>query len=275
MMVKFFSRKNRMMTIGLLMVTSLLLVALFCRSLEPNDPHKVVLADKNQLPSEQYPLGTDSMGRCMLSRILEGTRASLGIALLAIAISVTAGSVIGVISGYAGGVIDAFLMRLTDVFMSFPGIIFALTILAISGPGFWNAAFALSAIEWTGYARLTRGETSKLRSSEFIEGAKAIGNNEVQVAAKYLLPKIAPQVLVLIPLDISKTIMASASLSFLGLGIQPPIAEWGSMLNEARQFIQTAPHMILYTSIALVLSALAFNILGEGIRDRLNPYLAE
>jgi peptide/nickel transport system permease protein len=269
-----FSKKYRLLTIGLIMVGILLLIALLSGFLEPNDPAKISLGDKNQGPGSRYPLGTDSMGRCILSRILEGAKSSLGIAFMAVGISVVAGSVIGISAGYAGGVIDAVIMRITDMFLSFPHIVLALTVLAIAGPGFFNVVFSLSAVGWTSIARLTRGITLGFKNSETIQAARAIGNNARQIMVGYMLPQIAPKVLVLIPLDMSKTIMSSAALSFLGLGIQPPMTEWGSMLNEARQFIRSSPHEIIFPALALFVSALSFNILGEGIRAKMDTYIA-
>lgn len=257
------------------MVCALLFIALSSGLLAPNNPAKITLADKNHAPNAQYPLGTDSMGRCILSRILDGAKSSLGIAFIAVGISVIAGSLIGIFSGFWGGIIDAVLMRVTDMFLSFPSIILALTVLALAGPGFFNVVFALSAVGWTHFARLTRGITMSLKESEGIQAARAIGNNSAQIMAGYMLPQIAPKVIVLIPLDISQTIMSSAALSFLGLGIQPPLAEWGSMLNEARQFIRSAPHEIIFPSLALFISAFAFNVLGDGIRAKLDPYIAK
>jgi ABC-type dipeptide/oligopeptide/nickel transport system permease subunit len=270
-----YSKKNRLLVIGTILVTILLFVTLTSSFFEPNDPAKITLSDKNQSPNAKYPLGTDSMGRCILSRILDGAKSSLGIAFAAVSLSIILGSVIGVASGYAGGVIDGIVMRITDMFLSFPSIILALTILAIAGPGFFNVVFSLSAVGWTHVARLTRGVTMTAKNSETIQAAKAIGNNARQIMVNYMLPQIAPKVIILIPLDIGKTIMASAALSFLGLGIQPPAAEWGSMLNEARQFIRSAPYEILFPALALFLSSLSFNILGEGIRAKLDPYIAQ
>ena len=275
MNIKFFSKKERLFTAGLIMVCVLLFIAAASEFFEPNDPAKITLADKNHVPNTKYPLGADSMGRCILSRILEGAKSSLGIAFMVVGISVIAGSLIGIFSGFCGGIIDAAIMRVTDMFLSFPSIILALTVLALAGSGFFNVVFALSAVGWTHFARLTRGITLSLKESEGIQAARAIGNNSIQIMLAYMLPQIAPKVIVLIPLDISQTIMSSAALSFLGLGIQPPLAEWGSMLNEARQFIRSAPHEIIFPSLALFISAFAFNILGEGIRAKLDPYIVK
>jgi ABC-type dipeptide/oligopeptide/nickel transport system permease subunit len=269
------SKKNRLFTVGLILAGVLLFTAAASGLLEPNDPAKITLVDKNLAPGGKYPLGADSMGRCVLSRILSGAKSSLGIAFMAVGISVLAGSLIGIFSGYTGGIIDAIIMRVTDIFLSFPSIILALTVLAIAGPGLFNVVFSLSAVGWTHFARLTRGLTMSLKDSEEIQAARAIGNNSAQIMVNYMLPRIAPKVIVLIPIDISRTIMSSAALSFLGLGIQPPLAEWGSMLNEARQFIRSAPHEIIFPSLALFLSAFSFNVLGEGIRAKLDPYIAQ
>ncbi|MDR1248275.1 MAG: ABC transporter permease [Treponema sp.] len=268
-----FSRKRRLLAAGLIMVLLLTLVALAAGMLEPNNPAKVTLADKNLPPGGKYPLGADSLGRCILSRILDGTKSSLGIAFMAVGISLIAGSLVGMVSGCIGGVIDTVYMRVTDMFLSFPSIVLALTALAIAGPGFFNVVISLSAVGWTHFARLTRGIALSLKESELVQGARAIGNNNFLIMAKYLLPQIAPKVIILVPLDMSRTIISSAALSFLGLGIQPPMAEWGSMLSEARQFIRSSPHEILFPALALFLSAFAFNVLGEGIRTYLDPYV--
>lgn len=269
------SRKNRFLTGGIMLVGLLLMLAAASNILVPNDPAKVSLADKNLPPNQKYPLGSDSLGRCILSRILDGAKSSLGVAFVAVGISVILGTCIGIISGYTGGMVDALIMRITDMFLSFPSTILALTILAIAGPGFVNVVFSLSVVGWTHIARLTRSVTLAVKDSEIIQAGRAIGNNVPRILVNYMLPQIAPKVLVLIPIDISKTIMASAALSFLGLGIQPPMAEWGSMLNEGRQFIRSAPHEILFPSLSLFLASFSFNILGEGIRIKINPYIAK
>lgn len=269
------TKKNQLFVIGCIMVTFVLLITIFGGYLEVNDPTKINLPDKAALPCAKYPLGTDSMGRCLYSRILEASKITLGISFCVVAISTVVGLIIGSISGYVGGILDHILMRLTDILMAFPGTIFALVILAIMGVGMENAIISLAFVSWTGFARLARGEVLSLKNCEYIEAARAIGNNGFQIMIHYILPNIISKILVMATLDISKVIMASSALSFLGLGVQPPTPEWGSMLNEGRAFIQTAPHITFFTGLAILIAAFSFNILGDGIRDMLDPSLRD
>ncbi len=269
------TKKNRLFIVGCIMVFILLLITIFEGYFKLNDPNKINLTHKAALPSSQYPFGTDAMGRCLLSRIIKASTVTLSISFSVVLLSSTVGITFGTISGYMGGILDHILMRITDIIMSFPGTIFALVILALLGPGYKNAILSLAFISWTGYARLARGEVLSIKNSEYIEAAKAIGNDTIQIVIKYILPSIVNKIIVMATLDISKIIMSSAALSFLGLGVQPPTPEWGSMLNEGRTFIQTAPHITIFTGSAILLSALSFNILGDGIRDLLDPSLRD
>lgn len=269
------TQKNRIFIIGCIMVSIVLFIAIFGGYFKLNDPNKINLVQKAALPSKQYPFGTDAMGRCLLSRIIEASKITLSISFSVVFISSMIGIIFGSLSGYIGGILDHILMRITDIIMSFPGTIFALVILAVLGPGYKNAVLSLAFISWTGYARLARGEVLTIKNSEYIEAAKAIGNDTIRIIFKYILPNIISKVIVMTTLDISKIIMSSAALSFLGLGVQPPTPEWGSMLNEGRSFIQTAPHITIFTGSAILISALSFNILGDGIRDLLDPCLRD
>jgi peptide/nickel transport system permease protein len=268
-------KSNRMLSSSATVVVFIFLLALAGQWIMPHDPAAVSLADKVQPPSFKYPFGTDSLGRCIFSRVIEGTHTSLSTAAIVVAISGISGVLIGLISGYFGGILDSLIMRTVDVMLAFPGIILSLALIAAIGPGLSSIIIALTMVHWTGYTRLIRGEVLSVKQSEFVEAARAMGNSQISIMFKYILPSIVTPVIVMAALDIAHVVLAGASLSFLGLGAQPPTAEWGAMINEGREFIRTAPHITLFPGLAVMITVLAFNMLGDSLRDVLDPRLRE
>ena len=270
-----FVRQDKLLVFSTAVVSIIFLVGLMAPLIMPHDPIAVSLTDKVTPPSLQYPFGTDPLGRCVLSRVIQGTRTSLLAAAIIVAISGTAGVLLGLISGYKGGIVDSLIMRLVDVMLAFPSIILALALIVSMGPGLESVIIALTLVHWTGYARLVRAEVLALKQAEFVEAARAMGNSSVRILFKYILPNVLAPVMVIASLDIASIILSMAGLSFLGLGAQPPEAEWGAMINQGREFIRTAPHVTLFPGLALMAAILAFSLLGDSLRDYFDPRLRE
>jgi ABC-type dipeptide/oligopeptide/nickel transport system permease subunit len=223
----------------------------------------------------QHILGADNLGRDTLSRTIFGTQISLGIAFLVIIIAVSVGAALGAIAGYAGGILDTIIMRVADFQLSFPFILLALVFMAILGPGFWSLVIALTIAIWANYARLVRGEALKIRELEFVQAAKAIGVSNARIIWGHILPNALPAIIVLATLDIAWVIISEAALSFLGLGIQPPTPSWGVMLNEARSYLYESAWMTIFPGIALFVTCIGINLLGDWLRDTFDPKMAK
>ena len=243
--------------------------ALFAPLLAPHDPLRQNLERELIVFSSDHPLGTDKLGRDILSRTLYGGRISLLTGLATVAISLTLGLMIGSMSGYFGGWIDQLLMRLVDVLLAFPGILLAIALTAVLGPGLEHVILALCLIGWTGYARLVRGEILSLRQREFVQAARALGCRPKRIITRHLLPNLLPPLLIQATFGLAAAIVAEGSLSFLGLGVEPPTPSWGSMLNDGRQFLLVAPHLTTYPGLALMITVLALNWVGDALQDRL------
>jgi len=243
--------------------------ALFAPVLSPYNPLSQNLDQDLITHSAQHLLGTDKLGRDILSRIIFGARISLLVGASTVALSLLIGVGVGAISGYAGGFVDLLLMRLIDILMAFPGILLAIAFSAVLGPGLDHVIVALALIGWTNYARLVRGEILSLRERDFVHAARALGCRPTRVIVLHLLPNLLPPLLIQATFGLAAAIVAEGSLSFLGLGVAPPTASWGSMLNEGRQFLLVAPHLTTYPGIALVLTVLALNLVGDALQDRL------
>jgi peptide/nickel transport system permease protein len=243
--------------------------ALFAPLLAPHDPLRQNLERELIAFSSDHPLGTDKLGRDILSRTLYGGRISLLTGLATVAISLTLGLMIGSMSGYFGGWIDQLLMRLVDVLLAFPGILLAIALTAVLGPGLEHVILALCLIGWTGYARLVRGEILSLRQREFVQAARALGCRPKRIITRHLLPNLLPPLLIQATFGLAAAIVAEGSLSFLGLGVEPPTPSWGSMLNDGRQFLLVAPHLTTYPGLALMITVLALNWVGDALQDRL------
>jgi peptide/nickel transport system permease protein len=256
--------------IGVALVALFLLAAAFGPLLAPFDPKRPALSENLRGPSLVHPFGQDRLGRDILSRTLYGARVSLLVALSAVSLSLLAGTAVGLFSGLAGGWIDEILMRAVDVLLAFPGILLAIALSAVLGPGLPNVVIALSVIGWTSYARLVRAETLSLRERAHVESAVSLGAGPLRLLAVHILPLLAGPLLVQATFGFAGAIVAEASLSFLGLGTRPPTPSWGAMLNEGRNFLLVAPHLALFPGLAVFATVLGINFLGDGLRDRID-----
>jgi peptide/nickel transport system permease protein len=267
-----FFQNNRLAFAGFLIVIALTLIALFAPWLAPYDPAAQRLPDRLDGPSWHHPFGNDELGRDILSRILLGTRVSMRVGATVVLLSVIVGVLIGGVAGYVGGTLDIFVTVLAmNALMAFPGILLAIALVAFLGPGLDRLIFALTIISWVGYARLARGQVLKVKTLEFVEAARALGASRTRIFIRHILPNIIQPVLIQASIGMAVAILSEASLSFLGLGISPPTPSWGSMLNDARNHLFDAPHMVVFPSIALVMTVLSFNFLGDALRDWLDP----
>jgi peptide/nickel transport system permease protein len=255
--------------IGLMILIMLLMSALLAPVLAPYDPTRQNLENSLRSYSGENPLGTDKLGRDILSRVLYGGRISLLVGTTTVVISLAIGVAIGSISGYFGGWADQWLMRLVDIIMAFPGILLAIAFTAVLGPGLDHVILALCLIGWTSYARLVRGEILALKEQEFVQAARALGCKPGRVIARHLLPNLLPPLLIQSTFGLAAAIIAEGSLSFLGLGVEPPTPSWGSMLNDGRQFLLVAPYLTTYPGIAIMITVFGLNLVGDGLHDRL------
>lgn len=239
--------------------------------LAPHEPTAQDLRNRLQPPSLAHPLGTDQLGRDMLSRMLVGARVSLRIGIVVVGISLVIGTVVGVVSGYMGGWVDEALMRLVDVLLAFPGILLALVIAGILGPSLTNVMIALAVVGWTNYARIIRGSVLSIKTEEFVQASRLIGLSRSKLVGRHIVPHVISPIVVLATLDMGYVILATAGLSFLGLGAQPPTPEWGTMLAAGRDHLRTSWWIVNVPGVAIMLTVLGFNLLGDGLRDVLDP----
>ncbi len=267
--------KHRLALAGGAIIIILCLTALLAPWLAPHDPNRQQLAYRLLPPGEAFLLGTDNLGRCVLSRLIYGARVSLKVGLVVVSITCAVGVALGALAGYRGGLVDELIMRFVDVLLAFPGIVLALVIAGIMGPSLFSVMFAISLIGWTSYARVVRGAVLAVKEREYVEAARSLGAGDARILWQHILPNIMAPVIVMATLGMAHVILASAALSFLGLGMQPPHAEWGSMLSGGRPFMRTAPHLTIFPGLAIMLTVLAFNFLGDGLRDALDPWLKE
>jgi peptide/nickel transport system permease protein len=263
--------ENRPALLGLAILLVLVGTALLGHWLAPHDPLVQNLKARLTGPCWEYPFGTDDLGRCVLSRVICATRISLMLGAIIVGITAIFGSIVGLISGFRGGVTDEIIMRIVDVFLAFPGIILALVIAGILGPGLFNVMLALVVTGWTGYARLVRGCVMSAKERTFIEATKAIGGSSFYTMFRHILPEVVGPVIVMATLGMGWAILSAAALSFLGLGAQPPLPEWGSMLNSGRAYMKTAWYLSTFPGLAIMMSVLACNFLGDGLQDALGP----
>lgn len=260
--------------VGAAIVLLFLLAGLLAPWIAPSDPLQIHMEHKLSLPSLEYPLGTDHLGRCVLSRLIYGIRTSLYYSLIVLAAVFSISVPIGLLAGYAGGKIDHFIMRIIDILLAFPSLILSLAITAMLGPSMKNLMIAFVAVWWTGYTRVIRGMVLQIKESDFIMAARAAGTSPLQIVFRHILLNTARPILVLASLEVGTIILSIAGLSFLGLGAQPPAPEWGIMLNDSRPYIQTAPRLLLFPGLTIMLVVLGFNLLGEGLKPS-NHGLAE
>ena len=260
---------NRKLLPYLILAGILILVAIFAEFLTPFDPYEQNLEKALTPPNSVNLLGTDRYGRDVLSRVIMGSQTTLCAALLLLLTISVAGSLIGAICGFCGGKLDIFLMRISDIFLAFPQMVFAVAAAGALGGGLFNAALALAVIGWTKYARISRGLALTIRNLPYIDAAKMAGTTSAGILFLHVLPNIAGPILVTAALDIGTIIMELAGLSFLGLGAMPPTAEWGAMMNNGRSMLQTAPWVILAPGFAIFITVAIFNLLGDALRDAL------
>jgi len=268
-----FLRQSRLNGLTLGLVILILLAALLGEMAAPHPPRRQNLANRLQPPSAEHWFGTDDYGRDIFSRVLSGARISIQVAAVVLSVAVTLGTLIGAVAGLLGGWVDAVLMRLTDLFLAFPALVLASAIGAALGSNLTNTMLALSMVYWPWYARLARGQVMALSQRDFVQAARALGMSDASILRRHMLRNILPILLVQISLDVGYVILYTSALSFLGLGAQRPEPEWGLMLNDSRRFVQTAPWTMFYPGLALTLAVLAFNLLGDGLRDYLDPRL--
>jgi peptide/nickel transport system permease protein len=264
---RFLERKSALL--GLAIITLLVLTALGAPLIAPRDPLAVDVSARFQKPGRTYWLGADNLGRCVASRLIWGTRFSLCHSLRVLAIMLGIGIPLGLLSGYAGGRVDDLIMRVVDIGLATPSFLLALAVVGALGPGTENLVFAIGLAWWTPYARLVRSMTMQVKEQGFMLAAKASGCTHGQMIFRHILRNIAPAIIVTAALEIGSIILALASYSFLGLGEQPPSPEWGVMLSDGREFLQTRPQLILYPGFMIIITTLGFNLLGEGIKDAL------
>jgi peptide/nickel transport system permease protein len=257
--------------LGIAFVLFVIVAALFAPVLLSLDPSAQELALRLERPSWAHPLGLDELGRDILARLVIGARISLLVGVAVVAVSATVGLVIGALAGYAGGWLDMLTGRVMDVLMAFPGILLSIALVAVLGPSLRNVVLALVVVGWVGYARLVRGQALKIRELEFVQAARALGAPTWRVLRDHVVPGVLPALMVQATLGMAGAIVAEASLSFLGLGVQPPTPSWGSMLDAGRGHLLDAPHLTLVPGLAIALLVLGLNFIGDGLRDRMSP----
>ena len=255
----------------LILTAVLLLIAAFAKYLCPYDPYAQDLTLAQKAPCPEHLLGTDRYGRDMLSRVITGSTVSIYGTLILVAVITVVGTVIGILCGWRGGKTEAVLMRISDLFLAFPGLVFALAVAAVLGGGIQNAIIALAVISWPKYSRIARSQTLALKNEPYIHAAILSGDSSLQIMLRHVFPNMLGPVLVTAMLDIGTMMMELAGLSFLGLGAQIPMAEWGSMMSSGRSMIQTYPWVVLSPGIAIFVSVVIFNLLGDTVRDYLDP----
>lgn len=264
-------KTNRAFAVTSVLVLCLLLIAIAAPVIAPYDPTHAAMKDAFLEPGAQHLFGTDKLGRDCFSRVLYGARASLTGVLVLVASVFVVGTTMGVVSGYFGGKVDMVIMRISDMMISFPGMILAIAIAGIMGGSLVNAVFALTIVSWTKYARLARSMVLKIKRRDFVEAAIVNGGTASHILWVHILPNILPMMVVTAAADIGALMMELASLSFLGFGSQPPAPEWGLMLNEGRQQLQTAPWLMVFPGLAIFVTVVIFNLWGDNLRDVLDP----
>lgn len=274
---------NRLNLVGLFFVALVVFPAIFASRIEimgvPVQPFSIAtyspteqdLFNRLAAPSMKHPMGTDQLGRDIFSRILYGARISLRIGLTVVSITLAIGTTVGVVAGYAGGWVDEALMRFVDVLLAFPGILLALVIAGILGPSLTNIMIALAVVGWTQYARVIRGSVLSVKENEYVKSAQLMGVTTPRLLARHVLPNVITPVIVLATMDMAYVILGTAGLSFLGLGAQPPTPEWGTMLAGGRDYVTTAWWIVNFPGLAIMITVLGFNLLGDGLRDVLDP----
>ncbi|ABB15791.1 nickel transporter permease [Carboxydothermus hydrogenoformans] len=268
--------QNKAAVVGLIIVLLLLFAAIFAPVLAPYDPIKDgSLQNRLKPPSSEHLLGTDKLGRDILSRIIFGARISVEIGVISVGLALIVGTLMGLIAGYYGGLLDSFLMRIVDIILAFPSILLAIAITSVLGPSLNNAMIAVGIVMVPSFARVVRSTVLSLKEMEFVEAARAIGATDFTILFRHILPNSMAPIIVQGTMNIGTAILDAAGLSFLGLGAQPPTPEWGAMLVDARELLVKAPWVAFFPGLAIMLNVLGFNLLGDGLRDALDPRLKQ
>jgi peptide/nickel transport system permease protein len=266
------SKQQPLAALGIVLLVIFLVCALFAPWLAPYDPARLDLTGRLMGPSAAHWFGTDELGRDILSRTIYGARISMIVAVSVVGLSLAVGLIAGCLSGFYGGVTDTILnIYVTNAFMSLPGILLAIAFVAFMGPGLFNVILALAISGWVGYARLVRGQVMAVKEREFVEAARALGASDLRVLCRHILPNIVQPLIVQGAIGMAGAVLAEATLSFLGLGVPPPAASWGSMLNDARSHLFDSPHLVFFPAMAVMLCVLSFNFIGDALRDYLDP----
>lgn len=273
--VKRFMRTNKLATASLFFIVFIILVAIFAPVFAPYDPYAQNTENGLMPPSFEHWLGTDELGRDVLSRIIYGARISLIIGLVPTSLSMMLGILLGLMAGYLGKWVDNIIMRFADIMLAFPSLLLAMVVTYTLGSGIVNIFIALSLVNWAGTARIVRAQTISLKEGEMVEGARAIGVSKWKIMFRHILPNCLPSLIVQFTLDIPGSILSESSLSFLGVGAQPPSTSWGLMVTRGKDYLFTEPWLAIAPGVIILLVVLAFNFLGDGLRDSLDPYMKE
>ncbi|MCA9838909.1 MAG: ABC transporter permease [Trueperaceae bacterium] len=264
--------RNPLAVLGTVLIAVLVLAALFAPWVAPHDPLTMDLLNPYLSPgSPGFLFGTDNFGRDILSRLIYGSRISLLIGIVVVSIASFLGTILGMVAGYFGGVVDDIIMRLVEIFYAFPFLILAIAVIALFGPSIFNLMWVLGLVSWPLYARVIRAQVLSLRETDYVEAARAAGMGSWRIMFKHILPNSLTPIIVMATFGIPEAILASAALGFLGLGVQPPTPEWGVMISEGKDFIRRAPYLITWPGIAIMIVVLSFNFVGDGLRDALDP----
>ena len=266
-------RKNRLALFGFFIVGLLVFMAVFAPLIAPYSPTKMSLRDRLSPPSASHLFGTDDTGRDILSRVIYGSRITLRICLVVVGLTLGIGTLLGVLSGYIGGWIDEMIMRLTDVFLAFPALILAMAIAAALGPSLENAIIAMVVIWWPRYARVARGQVLAIRETDYVTAARALGASSSRIMLYHILPNCTSPIVVQATLDLGEVVLTAATLSFIGFGAQPPVPEWGAMISVGRNFIRDYWWYPTFPGLAILVTVMGFNLLGDAVRDVLDPHL--
>ncbi len=267
-------RKNRLAVAGLIILALMILIMIFADQLVSYEVAiKQDIMNKLQPPSREHWMGTDSFGRDILARIIHGSRVSLSVGFISVGLSLLAGGAIGAIAGFYGGKVDIILMRFMDMFLAMPSMLLAICIVSVLGPGMFNLLLAISLSSIPRFSVIVRSSVMTVKNSEFVEAARASGANTMRIITRYILPNSMGPIIVQATLSMGGVILTASSLSFIGLGVSPPQPEWGSILTEGKEFIRESPYLVLFPGLAIMISVLALNFLGDGLRDALDPRL--
>ena len=268
--IKTFIKKNKLFSALIVMAIIIALVAIFAPVLAPYSPYDAELSNAFQAPSSEHLFGTDKLGRDVLSRVIYGTRISLSASLILVVLIFLIGTIAGILAGYFGGIVNAVIMRISDMMISFPGMVLAIAMAGIMGASVKNAVIAIMLVSWTKYARLARSLVLKICEEDYIHATRVTGCKTITIITKYLLPNILPTLVITATTDIGTMILELAGLSFLGFGAQSPAAEWGLMLNEGRAYLLNCPWLMVFPGLAICIVVIVFNLIGDNLRDILD-----